>query len=98
MYHADTIDLPDTTIDTYHAVMDAIGGDIDGLVLHAAGTTHDGVRIVEVWESKAHKERFVAERLHPTFERIGHLPTARAQASGFEASATIVGRAVAAHS
>jgi hypothetical protein len=36
-----------------------------GLILHIAGPTDDGFRIIEVWESETAWKRFRAERLVP---------------------------------
>jgi hypothetical protein len=38
---------------------------IDGLIVHAAGFTGNGFRIFEVWETKGHFDRFLADRLMP---------------------------------
>jgi hypothetical protein len=37
----------------------------DGLLLHIAGRTPDGVRIIDVWETQDAGERFHAERMAP---------------------------------
>ena len=52
----------------------------DGALIHTAGFDNDaGVfRIFDVWETRAHGERFLAERLMPLLERMG----ADAQARG----------------
>lgn len=52
----------------------------DGALIHTAGFDHDaGVfRIFDVWESREHGERFIADRLTPILERMG----ADAQARG----------------
>lgn len=42
-----------------------------GLLLQVAGESEDGLQIVSVWESGAHHDRFVAERLHPALRRAG---------------------------
>jgi hypothetical protein len=43
---------------------DALEGPVpDGLVLHAAGPTDEGFRIIAVWESEAAWHRFCADRL-----------------------------------
>jgi hypothetical protein len=36
-----------------------------GLILHAAGPTEEGLRIIEVWESEHAWKRFRTERLAP---------------------------------
>jgi len=44
----------------------------DGLLVRIAGESEDGgLRIVTVWESVVHHDRFVAERLHPALRRTG---------------------------
>jgi hypothetical protein len=42
-----------------------------GLVLHAAGPTDEGFRIIDVWESKQAWERFRAECLAPAIAALG---------------------------
>jgi hypothetical protein len=37
----------------------------DGMLVHAAGFTGQGFRIFEVWETREHFDRFLAERLMP---------------------------------
>jgi hypothetical protein len=43
----------------------------DGLILHIAGPTDEGFRIIDVWESKQAWERFRAERLAPALAALG---------------------------
>jgi hypothetical protein len=45
--------------------------DIDGLLAWAAGSDESGLRVVSVWASKAHQERFAAEQLFPVFAELG---------------------------
>jgi heme-degrading monooxygenase HmoA len=47
----------------------------DGLLLHAAGSDDDGgLRVLTVWESKAHEQRWEAEQLFPAFQAAGIAP------------------------
>ena len=46
----------------------------DGLLLHAAGPTDEGFRIIGVWESEAAWDRFRSDRLGGT-EPVGEAPT-----------------------
>jgi hypothetical protein len=46
----------------------------DGLVLHAAGPTDEGFRIIAVWESEDAWERFRADRLGADPETVTHVP------------------------
>jgi hypothetical protein len=43
----------------------------DGLILHAAGPTDEGFRIIDVWESEDAWHRFEAERLAPAIGALG---------------------------
>jgi hypothetical protein len=43
----------------------------EGLVVHVAGPTDDGVRIIDIWESEEAWERFRAERLAPAIAALG---------------------------
>jgi len=45
-----------------------------GLVLHAAGPTDEGFRIIAVWDSEDAWERFRADRLGSDTETIAHVP------------------------
>jgi len=43
----------------------------EGLIIHTAGTTDGGgFRIVDVWESREHFERFMADRLGPAIKAV----------------------------
>jgi hypothetical protein len=43
----------------------------DGLILHVAGPTDEGVRIIDVWESDEAWLRFRSERLDPAIAALG---------------------------
>ena len=45
--------------------------DIDGLLAWAAGADSSGLRVVTMWESKAHQDRWSAEQLFPAFQALG---------------------------
>src|SRR3954469_4601554 len=60
------------TIEDYWAVDAQLGPDrADGLISEAAGCTDDGLYVITVWQSKAHHERFITERLVPAFQAAG---------------------------
>jgi hypothetical protein len=47
------------------------GGDpIEGLILHTAGFDDEGgvFRIFDIWESREHADRFLAERIQPLID------------------------------
>jgi hypothetical protein len=43
----------------------------DGLILHLAGPTDEGFRIIDVWNSEQAWQRFQAERLQPAIAAFG---------------------------
>ena len=43
----------------------------DGLILHLAGPTDEGFRIIDVWNSEQAWQRFQAERLRPAVAALG---------------------------
>ena len=49
------------TWEQYEHLANAIAARPDGLVIHVAGPTDEGFRIIGVWESEAAWERFEAE-------------------------------------
>jgi hypothetical protein len=42
-----------------------------GLILHAAGPTDEGFRIIAIWEDEAAWQRFRTERLAPAIASLG---------------------------
>jgi hypothetical protein len=62
----------DSTWETYERIMAEVGAEHPaGLIVHVAEPRADGgVRIVDVWESQAHYERFRDERLVPAVARV----------------------------
>jgi hypothetical protein len=60
--------------DEYDKVIEELGLDdehADGGLLHFAGLDDSGLRVVDVWESPEHFERFGQERLMPAVQRAG---------------------------
>jgi hypothetical protein len=43
----------------------------DGLIVHLAGPTDEGVRMIGVWESEQDWRRFQSERLQPALVTLG---------------------------
>lgn len=59
----------------YQRFADALQGPIpEGLVLHAAGPTDEGFRIIAVWESEEAWERFRTDRLGAEEKSVAHVP------------------------
>jgi hypothetical protein len=52
------------TLDQYDQVDEAIGGVTpEGAKLHVAGLADGTLRVIEVWESREHVDRFMQEQL-----------------------------------
>jgi len=43
----------------------------DGLILHLAGPTDEGFRIIDVWQNERAFKRFLTERLQPAVAALG---------------------------
>lgn len=70
MAHAFTYDVP-IGPDVYARIKEGLGPEPPkGLIAHLAYRHGDGLRYVDVWESEADWEAFVAERLHPVVDGV----------------------------
>lgn len=73
MTYVITTSTPGGTIETYRRVNAHVGDEpIAGLVHHVAGVDATGnLAITSVFETKAHADRFTAERLLPALQAVG---------------------------
>ena len=83
-------DIPGVTQDRYDAVRREAGVEQSppaGLILHAAGPSADGWRVVEVWESQEAYEAFDRDRLRPAVVRVAgeNAPLPRTQVTTLHA-------------
>jgi hypothetical protein len=70
MSYAFVQDLP-ATWDAYLAIAEALGeAHPEGLVLHVAGPTDEGFRMIGVWSSRESWERFRDDRLHDILDGL----------------------------
>lgn len=62
--------------ETYGRIADALGDEVpEGLLVHVAGRTDEGFRMIDVWESKDAWGRFRDGRLQPIVDRhVGGSP------------------------
>lgn len=94
MAYAEITQVPNQTMDDYTTVHAALGdAPADGLIIRIAGESELGLQIVAVWESAAHHDRFVAERLHPAFRRTGHVADPGMRHTEFEVGTMTVAAA-----
>jgi hypothetical protein len=62
MTYATVRDVP-ASWDRYKILGEALTHPPDGLLLHVAGPTDEGFRVIDIWASRAHFERFRTD--HP---------------------------------
>ena len=73
---------PFESIDKFDEVLAKAGGNPDGLEARYGGTAGGKLRVVSLWESKAHADRFFTETLPPLLtEVLGPEPSAQPRRS-----------------
>ena len=76
---------PFQSIEQFDAVMRHVGDEPEGLEARYVGTTDGQVRVVTLWESKAHADRFFSERLGPALAKaLGPEPVGRPEVVGID--------------
>ena len=82
---------PFEAIEKFDAVMAQVGGEPEGLQARYVGTTNGQLRVVTVWESKEHADRFFTERLGPALARaLGPEPVGTPQVLGIDVARSYV--------
>lgn len=95
MHYVHISHSPGQGLTDYRAVVEDLGGESpDGLLMALVGEAEGGLHIVDVWDSKAHADRFADERLFPAFQRTGRRPGADSTYVAFETEDVVVNRAV----
>ena len=62
----------DADLEAHIKIAEAVGDEpAKGLIVHAAGTSPNGVYSLDVWETKDDSDRFFAERLMPAMQSLG---------------------------
>jgi hypothetical protein len=92
-----TVGAPPFRIEQYDQVFAQLDEQPDGLETRYVGTDDDGkVRIVAVWESKEHADRFFAETRGPLLaQALGSEPVGRPDVMGIEVAHRYVREPVA---
>lgn len=74
----------------HRAVMDLVGDDFDGLILHLAAPTADGYELTEVWHSKDRLDAFNRDVLPAAAQAAGvRLDPADVQVTEFDPAVVI---------
>jgi len=75
---------PITTVEQFDAVCE-IAGEGEGMRARYCGAAEGSLRVVTLWDSREHAERFVAERLGPALATVlGPDPSGRPELIGLE--------------
>jgi hypothetical protein len=70
---------PVAMYDAVHSEINrAVGSSIDGLLTHVGWVTPEGFRVLEVWESKEHLDRFTETVVNPILASFGAPPPGEA--------------------
>lgn len=85
------------SLEQVEAVIAQLDGPPEGMEARYIGTTgDDGLRVVSLWESKAHAERFFAEKLGPAVARaLGPEPHGTSELIGIDVARSYVRQPVA---
>jgi hypothetical protein len=65
-----------------------------GLILHVAGPTDEGVRVIDIWESEAGWQRFRIEGIAPAIAALGGAARPRSSLREFRPQQIVIGRRV----
>ena len=77
-------DTSTTKYDSVKAKLNVEGDRPDGMIIHTAGFTEDGVfRIFDVWETEEQRARFMAERLRPVVDEVMTAEASRPRESSY---------------
>ena len=88
---------PFGSLEQFDKVREVTGAEPDGLTARYVGTAEDGkLRVVTLWESKAHADRFFTETLGPALAKaLGPEPIGTPEAYGIDVARTYVREPVA---
>jgi hypothetical protein len=71
MRYALIVDHAEATMADYQKVLAEIGSDRPaGRLAHAVGSTDDGLRFIDIWESREDAQRFQRDLLLPAFVKV----------------------------
>ena len=87
---------PFRSLDQFDKIVAEMDGQPEGLQARYVGTTDGAFRVVTVWESKAHADRFFAETLGPVLARaLGPEPVGTPEIVGIDVARSYVREPVA---
>ena len=85
------------SLEQVDGVIAQLDGPPEGMEARYIGTTSDGrLRVVSLWESKAHADRFLAEKLGPAVARaLGPEPNGASELIGIDVARSYIRQPVA---
>lgn len=85
------------TLEQVDAVIAQLDGPPEGMEARYIGATGDGrLRVVSLWESRAHADRFLAEKLGPAVARaLGPEPNGASELIGIDVARSYIRQPVA---
>lgn len=87
---------PFESIEKFDAVLGQLDGPPEGMEARYAGTVDGTLRVVTLWKSKAHADRFMAEKLGPALARaLGPEPAGKPTYIGIDVLRSYVHEPVA---
>ena len=87
---------PFASIEQFDRVLAEQGEEPAGLEARYVGTAGDELRVVTLWESRAHADRFFAEKLGPALTKaLGPEPVGAPEVTGIEVARAYVREPVA---
>ena len=82
---------PFASIEQFDRIVEQFDGAPDGMEARYVGTTDDGLRVITLWESKAHADRFFTETLGPLLAKaLGPEPAGRPAMYGIDVARSYV--------
>ncbi len=94
MTWAVTTDVPGLPAELYDAVHRALlertAGDVDGLLVHLARQTPEGMQVIEVWRSREDYERYGREVVGPVVQEVLGGPAPAHEPIPFEVRGLVV--------
>jgi hypothetical protein len=80
---------PFSSVEQFDQLMAQFPGEPEGLEARYVGTTDDGLRVVSLWESEEHADRFFTERLGPALAKfLGPDPAGTPEVLGIDVART----------
>ena len=86
--------VPGHSLGDYQAVADVLGPEPPAAARLHRREADGALHIVDVWDSKAHADRFAAERLMPAFQQAGVKPGPAEAYIGFDTNVLELGAKV----